>query len=80
MTAKMEEPTCRMHLKTPLAWMRSIDRWRGQQPDVPSRSEAVRRLVEIALEQEGPANVHAVSGRRAARSVTHRVAPRSTDQ
>ena len=30
----------------------AIDRWRGQQPDVPGRSEAIRRLVERALAAE----------------------------
>ena len=27
----------------------AIDAWRRQQPDLPSRSEAIRRLVEKAL-------------------------------
>ena len=26
-----------------------IDDWRREQPDIPSRAEAIRRLVEIAL-------------------------------
>jgi len=28
---------------------RAIDRWRARQEDVPTRAEAVRRLVEIAI-------------------------------
>ena len=41
----------------------AIDRWRGQQPGVPSRSEAIRRMVQHSLDsgfalapKEGGAN------------------------
>jgi len=27
----------------------SIDEWRGKQPGVPNRSEAIRRLIELGL-------------------------------
>ena len=30
-------------------FLRLVDDWRRQQPDIPSRSEAIRRLVEIAI-------------------------------
>jgi hypothetical protein len=36
-------------------FIEAIDRWRGQQPGVPGRSEAIRRLVEQALGAESPA-------------------------
>lgn len=29
--------------------MAAIDDWRRQEPDLPSRSEAIRRLVEFAI-------------------------------
>ena len=29
--------------------VREIDEWRRQQPDLPNRSEAIRRLIETAL-------------------------------
>jgi hypothetical protein len=29
--------------------LRRIDDWRRQQPDLPSRSEAIRRLIDAAL-------------------------------
>jgi hypothetical protein len=32
-----------------------IDRWRGIQEDAPTRAEAIRRLVEQALREEGRA-------------------------
>jgi hypothetical protein len=30
-------------------WLAIIDDWRRQQPDIPSRAEAIRRLVEKGL-------------------------------
>jgi len=30
-------------------WLRKIDDWRRQQSDIPSRAEAIRRLVEAGL-------------------------------
>jgi hypothetical protein len=30
-------------------WLKALDDWRRQQPDIPSRAEAVRRLVEKGL-------------------------------
>lgn len=31
------------------AWLRRLDEWRRQQADLPSRAEAIRRLVEIGI-------------------------------
>jgi hypothetical protein len=39
----------RFEMRATEAWMRLIDDWRRQQPDLPSRAEAIRRLVEKAL-------------------------------
>ena len=30
-------------------WLARIDNWRRQQPDLPSRAEAIRRLVDEGL-------------------------------
>jgi hypothetical protein len=30
-------------------WLGTIDNWRRTQPDIPSRAEAIRRLVELGL-------------------------------
>jgi hypothetical protein len=30
--------------------LEAVDAWRAKQPDVPTRSEAVRRLVELGLQ------------------------------
>ena len=31
-------------------WLAKIDDWRRQQPDLPSRAEAIRRLVDLGLQ------------------------------
>jgi hypothetical protein len=30
-------------------WLTSVDNWRAKQPGIPSRAEAIRRLVELGL-------------------------------
>jgi hypothetical protein len=35
-------------------FLRSIDDWRRHQPDLPSRAEAIRRLVEAGLKTQKP--------------------------
>jgi hypothetical protein len=35
-------------------WMEAIDEWRRAQPDLPSRAEAIRRLVELGLKVRAP--------------------------
>jgi hypothetical protein len=39
-----------MVLKMEAGWRTAIDDWRREQPDLPSRVEAVRRLVKMALQ------------------------------
>jgi hypothetical protein len=34
------------------AFLRTVDDWRRGQIDVPSRAEAIRRMVEIAIKEE----------------------------
>jgi metal-responsive CopG/Arc/MetJ family transcriptional regulator len=34
----------------------AIDEWRRRQPDLPSRSEAIRRLVQAGLKAKGKAS------------------------
>ncbi len=45
---EMENPT-RLEMRIPTSLVEEVDRWRGVQPGVPGRSEAVRRLVEKGL-------------------------------
>ncbi len=39
----------RVQLVTSKALIKSVDGWRRKQDDLPSRSEAIRRLIEIGL-------------------------------
>jgi Arc/MetJ-type ribon-helix-helix transcriptional regulator len=41
-----------LHVKVNDAFVSDLDVWRGKQSDCPTRSEAIRRLVEIALGDE----------------------------
>jgi len=41
-------------MRAPEDFLNNIDDWRREQPDLPSRSEAVRRLVETAAQQLPP--------------------------
>jgi hypothetical protein len=36
-------------MRVPDDFMRRLDAWRRRQPDIPSRSESVRRLVEAGM-------------------------------
>jgi hypothetical protein len=38
-----------LQLRVSAEYVAGIDEWRRQQPDLPSRSEAIRRLTAIAL-------------------------------
>jgi len=42
-------PSERLELHVTLAFLRRIDDWRRAQPDLPSRSEAIRRIVDVYL-------------------------------
>lgn len=49
MSDERELKDVRVGLVMTRAEVQRIDEWRRQQPDLPSRSEAIRRLLEIAL-------------------------------
>jgi metal-responsive CopG/Arc/MetJ family transcriptional regulator len=42
----------RLQLVISKGQVREIDEWRRLQPDLPSRSEAIRRLIEAGLEAQ----------------------------
>lgn len=46
--AEIKDAKC-VNMRLPGTLVTSVDRWRGTQPDVPNRSEAIRRLVESGL-------------------------------
>jgi hypothetical protein len=43
----MDEP--RFEIRLPAELVEGIDRWGCEQPDLPTRAEAARRLIEIGL-------------------------------
>lgn len=54
-TVAMAKETDRVfQMRVSDAFIRTIDDWRREQPDLPARAEAIRRLVEIALEKQRP--------------------------
>jgi hypothetical protein len=44
-----ETPTDRVQVLAPRTWIVRVDEWRSQQRPIPSRSEAIRQLVNMAL-------------------------------
>jgi hypothetical protein len=50
MVAKLASAVKRLQLIAPVDWLKRIDAWRRHQPNLPSRSEAIRRLVEMSLD------------------------------
>ena len=49
MVSTVAEKEDRFGMRVDAEWMRAIDEWRRKQPDLPSRAEAIRRLVELGL-------------------------------
>jgi hypothetical protein len=45
----MEEKKERFEMRVPASFLKTIDDWRRKQPELPSRAEAIRRLVELGL-------------------------------
>jgi hypothetical protein len=43
----------RFDMRVDPAWMKRIDDWRRKQDDLPSRAEAIRRLVDLGLKVKG---------------------------
>ena len=54
MPPKLDEdsPTERVQVVAPASWVQRIEEWRRKQPRIPSKSEAIRLLVDKALGQE----------------------------
>jgi hypothetical protein len=49
MPPKLDDEIKRVNMVAPASWVKKIDDWRRQQPDLPNISEAIRRLVELGL-------------------------------
>ena len=44
---EVTQKTERLFMRSDPAFIRRVDEWRRMQPDTPSRSEAIRRLVDL---------------------------------
>jgi hypothetical protein len=44
-----EKHSTRVHLMMTASELRAIEEWRRQEPDLPTRAEAIRRLVQLGL-------------------------------
>jgi hypothetical protein len=51
-------------LRLPPALAAEVDKWAGSQANAPTRSDAIRRLVELGLKVKTPAKTVAKPGRR----------------
>ncbi|MHC2867934.1 hypothetical protein ACVIYH_009067 [Bradyrhizobium diazoefficiens] len=58
MPPKLEDETKRLNMVAPASWVKKIDDWRRQQPDLPNISEAIRRLVEMGLDASKKGSKH----------------------
>lgn len=47
--ARQSDFTHTFQMRVDETFLRSVDDWRRQQPELPSRAEAIRRLVEKGL-------------------------------
>ena len=48
----MEDDVRPYQIRLSASFWRKVDEWRRVQPDIPTRAEAMRRLVEIGLAAE----------------------------
>jgi metal-responsive CopG/Arc/MetJ family transcriptional regulator len=46
---KRDECFERLDMRVPPGFLAKVDQWRRRQPDLPNRSEAIRRLVEAGI-------------------------------
>jgi len=47
---KLAAEVRKLNINAPVEWIARINHWRRSQPDVPSLSESIRRLVSQALD------------------------------
>ena len=52
LVAKLENEVRRLQIKVGVRWLGKLDRWRGKQANTPNRSQAIRMLVERAIDAE----------------------------
>jgi metal-responsive CopG/Arc/MetJ family transcriptional regulator len=48
-----DEQSERLQMRVSKEFLKVVDMWRRKQEDIPNRSEAIRRLVELGLKSRG---------------------------
>lgn len=54
MSESSEKHSTRVHIMMAQSELLAIDEWRRQQPDLPTRAEAIRRLIQFGLTAKAP--------------------------
>jgi metal-responsive CopG/Arc/MetJ family transcriptional regulator len=54
MSGTGEKHSTRVHIMMSPSELRAVDEWRRQQPDLPSRAEAIRRLIQLGIAAKAP--------------------------
>jgi len=54
MTETNEKHSVRVDLMMMASEVRAIEEWRRHQPDLPTRAEAIRRLIQLGLAASAP--------------------------
>jgi len=73
----------RFEMRASRQWIASVDNWRRAQPDLPSRGEAIRRLVELGIGRGVSASPVAkpdASARASRRSQAEKIAAEQIDR
>jgi metal-responsive CopG/Arc/MetJ family transcriptional regulator len=56
----------RLHVQVPAGLLRGLDAWRREQRDLPTRSEAIRRLVSAGVGKRAPRSARTLRPGRSA--------------
>lgn len=67
----MQAKTERFEMRLDQDMIDQLDRWRSDQDDVPSRSEAARRLIEAGLERQAETRVRISDGEKLLLAMMH---------
>jgi hypothetical protein len=73
----MEEKTERVEMRLDASFLKTVDNWRRNQRDLPSRAEAIRRLAErgLASSTASPPQLRKGSRRKAAEMADREIDP-----
>jgi hypothetical protein len=76
----MNEKPSALEMRLGASFLKTVDEWRRKQKDLPSRAEAIRRLVERGLANQAPARQLNKGAKRIAAKMAGREIDRLGDQ